>query len=75
VDEETNLEYAKVYAVFRELGSDLKDLIKSLALAKKANYKPEELPDIISSIEKEVREAVSAARARMTRKENEKSAA
>lgn len=75
VDEETKQEYLRVHQVFRDLSNDLKDLIKSLDLAKKANYKPEELTDIISSIEKEVLDATANARARETRKENEKPAA
>jgi hypothetical protein len=63
-----------VRTAFRELGADLKDLIKFLALLKKANYNPELLPNIISSIEKEITDAMATARSRETRKENRKQA-
>jgi hypothetical protein len=74
VDVETQQEFLHVRTAFRELGADLKDLIKFLALLKKANYNPELLPNIISSIEKEITDAMATARSRETRKENRKQA-
>jgi hypothetical protein len=74
VDEESELNYKQIRQAYYALSTNLKKLVYFLDLLDEAGFNPE-LPEIMSSIEMEITDAMAISKGRGTRKDNKKETA